>query len=367
MRSTSGQHFETLDHIRALAAFLVFSWHFLHGPNNYPIPFEGAPTLFLLAPFDEGQCGVSLFMALSGYLFARLLAGRAVNYPAFLWNRIVRLLPLLLVVIVVVLVQRYLSGKPLTPFLHRLIAGLYGPGLPNGGWSITVEMHFYIVLPLLLVLLRRSPAWLLAVLAAALALRSVLYLKDGSIQWLAYWTLVGRIDQFILGILACHYRSFFKGRWRFGIGATVAFCAFYWLFDRAGGFYNLGEYPSASAIWIVMPTIEGLAFAIMIVVYDTNARPSGWLSFAAGKIGEYSYSINLLHFFFVLYFQRLIAWYFVEAPNFYVAMVLSFLAFLALVPICAASYYLIELPCARWRVPYLENIATPRAERVAAG
>lgn len=367
MRSTSGQHFETLDHIRALAAFLVFSWHFLHGPNNYPIPFEGAPDLFLLAPFDEGQCGVSLFMTLSGYLFARLLAGREVNYPAFLWNRVVRLAPLLLVVIVVVFLQRSFAGRPLMPYLHRLMAGFYGPGWPNGGWSIAVELHFYIVLPFLLVLLRRSPMWLLAVLATALALRCTLYVKDGTVQWFAYWTIVGRIDQFVLGILVCHYRSFFAGRWRLGIGVTVAFCAFYWLFDRAGGFYYLGDYPTTNPIWIVMPTIEGLAFAIMIVVYDTSFRPSGWLSFAVGKIGEYSYSMYLLHFFFVSRLQQFFAGSNAEAHNFYVAMIWSLLSFLALVPVCAASYYLIERPCARWRVPYLGRVAAPRVETAATG
>jgi len=367
MRSTEGQHFETLDHVRALAAFLVFSWHFLHGPNNFPVPFEGAPGLFLLAPFDEGQCGVSLFMTLSGYLFARLLAGREVNYLAFLWNRIVRLLPLLLAVMLVVLVQRHLAGRPLTPYLNRLVAGFYGPGWPNGGWSITVEMHFYLVLPFLLVLLRRSPAWLLAVLTAALALRCALYLKDGTVQWYAYWTILGRIDQFVLGILVCHYRSLFAGRWRLGLATTVAFCAFYWLFDRAGGFYYLDAYPTTNPIWIVMPTIEGLAFATMIVVYDTSFRPSGWLSVAVGKIGEYSYSIYLLHFFFVSHLQRFIAGYFPEPPNFYVAMVWCLLSFLAVIPFCAASYYLIERPCARWRVPYLGNRTTPAVERVAAG
>jgi len=30
MRSTTGQHFIGLDHVRAVAAFLVFAWHFSH-------------------------------------------------------------------------------------------------------------------------------------------------------------------------------------------------------------------------------------------------------------------------------------------------------------------------------------------------
>jgi peptidoglycan/LPS O-acetylase OafA/YrhL len=91
MRSSSGQHFVALDHLRALAAFLVFAWHFLHSTNGVPVPFEGAPSIFPFAIFDEGHTGVALFMVLSGYLFAKLLEGKEIYYGAFFWNRFIRL------------------------------------------------------------------------------------------------------------------------------------------------------------------------------------------------------------------------------------------------------------------------------------
>ena len=76
MKSSTGQYFIALDHIRAVAALLVFIWHFSHAASGYPVPFEFTPSFFPLAIFDEGHTGVALFMTLSGYLFAKLLDGK---------------------------------------------------------------------------------------------------------------------------------------------------------------------------------------------------------------------------------------------------------------------------------------------------
>src|SRR5262245_13547807 len=102
MKSSSGAHFIALDHIRALAAFFVVAWHFTHTRNGFPVPFSYVPAVFPLAILDEGHTGVALFMTLSGYLFAKLLDGKSIDYRAFIWNRALRLLPLLLVVIGIV-------------------------------------------------------------------------------------------------------------------------------------------------------------------------------------------------------------------------------------------------------------------------
>jgi peptidoglycan/LPS O-acetylase OafA/YrhL len=82
MRSSSGAHYIALDHIRALAAFLVVTWHFLHTF----IPYEYVPPVFLLSLLDEGHTGVALFMTFSGYLFAKLLEGRPIIYTALSIN-----------------------------------------------------------------------------------------------------------------------------------------------------------------------------------------------------------------------------------------------------------------------------------------
>src|SRR5258708_27812747 len=95
MRSSSGAHFIALDHVRAVAIFMVFAWHFTHARNGYPVPFDYVPALFPFSVLDEGHTGVALFMALSGYLFAKLLVGKSIDYRRFLCDRSLRPLPLL--------------------------------------------------------------------------------------------------------------------------------------------------------------------------------------------------------------------------------------------------------------------------------
>src|SRR5947209_4560869 len=94
MRSSSGAHFIALDHVRALVAFMVVTWHFTHAGYGYPVPLDYIPAIFPFALLDEGHTGVALFMTLSGYLFAKLLDGASIDWKAFIWNRVVRLLPL---------------------------------------------------------------------------------------------------------------------------------------------------------------------------------------------------------------------------------------------------------------------------------
>lgn len=98
MKSSSGKYFIGLDHVRAAAAFIVFTWHFIHVGNGH----QGPPPAFPLSLLSEGHTGVALFMTLSGYLFANLLDDKKIKYLSFIWNRFLRLAPLLFIVIIII-------------------------------------------------------------------------------------------------------------------------------------------------------------------------------------------------------------------------------------------------------------------------
>ncbi len=357
MRSTSGQHFVTLDHLRALAALLVFSWHFLHFKSGYPVAFAQAPVLFPLAIFDEGHVGVALFMTLSGYLFAKLLADKKIAYGQFLWNRVLRLAPLLLAVVLINLAMLVAQGAPgsqLADFMVSVLRGALYPSLPNGGWSITIEFHFYVLLPLLLALIARSPWHALMIVVLAMVVRTAIYLTQGSVQHEAYFTLAGRIDQFTLGILAYRMRLGQRMGNRAFFIVTTCFLLFYAWFDAHGGFMRSPGYPSPQPLWIVMSSIEGLACACLIAWYDgrqwncLDSRTSRW----AGKIGEYSYSIYLLHMFVVFDLAAFVHERVMDISNFYMGLAWALLCFLVFLPVAAASYHLIEKPFFALRRPY---------------
>lgn len=361
MKSSSGEYFQALDHIRAFAAFTVFAWHFFHFNDGQFAP----PLIFPLSLFTEGHTGVAMFMTLSGYLFAKLLDGRRIVYGAFLWNRFLRLAPLLAFVVLAIAAHRWYVGSLDADFIKSVLQGPIYPTLPNGGWSVTVEAHFYVILPLLLYLGSRSRFLLLGALLAAIATRWIIYEADGEIQSLAYFTIAGRIDQFILGMFAFQVRGFFKGRGGVAFLIALAFLSFWYAFDRSGGFYGLIDSPSP--IWIYLTTVEGLAYASFIAWYDASFgyRDSRWARFAA-LIGTYSYSIYLLHFFVVFRMPVLIDRYVFDLSNPYVLLALSPAGFLAMVPLSYLSYRFIEAPFLKYRVPYLRRGADGRSRRRAA-
>lgn len=356
MRASSGEHYVALDHVRAIAAMLVFVWHFIHGHQGSPVPFEGSPVWGPLVLFDEGHVGVALFMTLSGYLFAKLLDGKRVVYHLFFWNRILRLMPLLLLVIAINALREALgSGRPQAAleYLGSIPRGLVFPTWPNGGWSITVELHFYLLLPLLLLLLRRWYQGLWLLLAVAILLRTGYHQWTGEVQSLAYSTIFGRIDQFVLGIIAFHGRAHLIGHHVRAAAIAAAFITLYWWFDSNGGFFLRPTYPSPSRLWIVLPTLEGAAFAALIAWYDGSfLHRDGMLSNLFATLGEYSYSIYLLHFFLVFTVAQWIHANVLDLSNFYVALPVSLLAFMAMIPIGYLSMRFVERPFLRLRRRY---------------
>jgi len=335
---------------------MVFTWHFITPKYGHFAP----PPIFPLSIFAEGHGGVALFMTLSGYLFARLLDGRDVRYRAFYWNRFIRLAPLLLIVIVVVGIQTYTStsryGRAFDEYLHDVMTGLVMPTLPNGGWSVTAELHFYLLLPFLLLSTRRWRFSLLMILAAAIGFRAALYWHLGEVQKLAYYTIVGRIDQFLLGIMAFQSRDRVQGRTFVGIAAFLGYAIFVYWFDLQGGFYTNEGYPSPSPLWIIIPTVEGVAFAVFIAWYDGAVGNSGGgFSRFLAAVGSYSYSIYLLHYFVVFRLTTFIDQRILELRSLETMILVSPLCFLLMVPIGHLSYRYIESPFLRFRRPYLRE------------
>jgi peptidoglycan/LPS O-acetylase OafA/YrhL len=124
LKSSTGKYFIGLDHVRALAAFIVFTWHFIHVNNGHLAP----PPIFPLSLLTEGHTGVALFMVLSGYLFAKLLDGKNIIYTQFIWNRFLRLAPLLLLVIFIIGLKKYFSGQDISTLAILAATGF----LPTG-------------------------------------------------------------------------------------------------------------------------------------------------------------------------------------------------------------------------------------------
>lgn len=361
MRSTSGMHYLGLDHIRAFAALMVFSFHFTHQLRFDSVHLVPSVFFFPLALLDEGHTGVSLFMTLSGYLFAKLTNNRDLIYINFLWNRMLRLLPLMGVVIAINFMARLVLGLPIEQLIFEVFEGVILPTLPNGGWSITVELHFYILLPFLLGLFRKGKFNAIILLAIIIATRSLFYLEYGEVKDISYSSIIGRLDQFLLGIVAFYSKEFMRNRHWTSALTFIFFAAFYWLFDYAGGKNNISPTSLLGSVWIVLPTIEGLAYSVFIAYYDKTYQPKDeGISWLMGRIGAFSYSIYLLHLFFVNDVAHLLRDHFALVHNFYVGQLLALPAFGVMAIIGYFSYRFIETPFLRYRRQYIFDSTSSR-------
>ena len=212
-----------LDHLRAFAIFFVFLSH-------YPI-FAKQPVILVLG--SHGWSGVDLFFVLSGYLigsqlFARHAAGRPMSMVEFYGKRFLRTLPPYFVVLALYyLWPAFVERGALPPlwkfltFTQNLSMVLWAQTAFSHAWSLCVEEHFYLLLPLCCwVLLRpgrgRASVWVAGGLfAAGAVLRAFLWLgpvaaaidpaNPGSERtvWyrLIYYPTWSRLDGLIVGVL----------------------------------------------------------------------------------------------------------------------------------------------------------------------
>ncbi len=180
MRSTESSYRPDIDGLRALAVLAVVGYH------AFPDAVPG------------GFAGVDVFFVISGYLItgiiARAIASDRFSLADFYRRRARRIFPALVLVLVATLVMGWLLLRPeayANLSMQTIAGGLFSANiwfwLKTGYfdpaaemkpllhlWSLGVEEQFYLVWPLLLMLLAllrpraRALAWLFAVTAVAL-------------------------------------------------------------------------------------------------------------------------------------------------------------------------------------------------------
>lgn len=156
-RSSSGDHFSVLDGIRGVAILLVVAFHSL-----YTNPAHGSLSRVAGYIIRAGWVGVPIFFVLSGFLISyTFFKGRAQDprywYPrGYTWRRMAKILPPFYLSILIFLALYWWFYRDPAYFTA---AWKWATGMANFSsipvpfnlsyWSLIVEAHFYIVLPLL--------------------------------------------------------------------------------------------------------------------------------------------------------------------------------------------------------------------------
>lgn len=193
-----------LDGLRFVAFFAVFVCHF-------PISSKWSLVPWVSAIADAGAYGVDLFFCLSSFLITALLLqeqareGRA-RIGAFWIRRALRIWPLYFAVVAIAVVTTHPPGwytRSLLTFTTNwaLLHRSYDSSL-NILWSLAFEEQFYLVWPLLFVLLagRRLPLVAAALIAGSVIVRT--HLLDGTLTADALWSHpLARLEPFALGIV----------------------------------------------------------------------------------------------------------------------------------------------------------------------
>jgi len=337
-----------LDHVRALGAFLVFVWHFLHYNNFH----QNSTSIFFLISFlRQGHTGVSLFMTLSGYLFIKILYNKKIDWFYFYINRTLRLLPLFIIFLLVNL--KLNNDLNLNNFLKIFFLNFFD-NYPYGAWSVSVEIKFYLLLPIILFLFKKRFS-IKSIIFFSIIINFLLFIKYGVIRDKIYYSFFGHFNEFLLGMLSYHYRKYLKKiKKEFLILVLVLMLLLLNFFDKFGGFYKMNY----EIIWVIFPSIQGFFYAILISFYDNNNFNFLKNNFSVfiSKIGLFSYSIYLWHFLFVFKMPLIINNNITNLNNIYLLLFFSLPCFLLICVFGAISFYLIERPWLNIRKKYVYKI-----------
>ncbi|NYF92083.1 acyltransferase [Tunturiibacter empetritectus] len=292
-----------LDTLRALAIVAVMLYH-----------LEGYLPSSIVPVAQFGWMGVDLFFVLSGYLIgSQLLKPYASGDRPSIWSfyrrRAYRILPAYLVVLWLYLAFPAWHESPVLPpvwqfltFTVNLFFVDFSQHAFSHVWSLCVEEHFYLVLPLLVIWLMRRPS-----------LRKTVFIVGGVIlfgicfrgymllpliapaRWSGrevpdgfgtfyyrylYYPTYSRLDGLVVGVTLALVRIFRSGWWSwllrrgnaaliFGIALTGAVC---WMFRNDG----MGDATKIAA-WGTVVGYPLLAVGLGLLVVSSVSN-DGWLS-----------------------------------------------------------------------------------------
>jgi peptidoglycan/LPS O-acetylase OafA/YrhL len=226
-----------------------------------------------------------------------------------------------------------------------------------------VEFQFYLLFPFLLVFYRKyGMRYLIWLVLLAVFFRWAVWIMTGTVQYFAYSTIFGRIDQFCLGMICSELAL--RHKHLFHSSVLLAALILFWVtifhfFDRAGGFFdNPAHFPnpiSSSFVWVYWPTLEGIFFGLITASYlGVSQFLPQFLDRLLAWLGTLSYSLYLNQNFAIQISAKAFKWAGLETAGFWNALVFGFCATLPLLIIMSAmTYYLVERPFLLLRSRYL--------------
>jgi peptidoglycan/LPS O-acetylase OafA/YrhL len=282
-----------LDGLRGLACLLVLVYHVM--PHRIPL----------------GWAAVDLFFVLSGYLITSIIL-KFSQEDHFLFHfymrRGLRIWPVYFLTVLTVAAAVPFLPRPFVPVGLPYVL-TYTQNLPlywsaNSSnftsyldhiWSLAIEEQFYVLWPLLVVLVGRRGVipLALAVLSASVSARMF------GFSWLL---LLARADGLVLGAILAAIPAIRRGheptakRWQVGFGAAAITAVAYLAALFAAG----GIVPLVTPRWpaLTVLAVNLLAFGIVGIVLCRRGSPGLWPLRRPRlvRIGKLSYGLYMFHY-----------------------------------------------------------------------
>ncbi|MFM0165434.1 acyltransferase family protein [Paraburkholderia sediminicola] len=366
-RADSAGKEHVIDAMRGFAALLVAYFHCrqvewvgmqaFHQSVGHSFSLSTLAA-YLTFPIAWGSAGVPIFFVISGYCIHRGGALRLAKNPDYrldtgnFWvRRFARIYPVLLAALVLTFALDWVSLQ-LPPVNHKIreiglqaflvnlfsLQGVAGKTFGSNGalWTLSLEVQFYAIYPLLFALRRRLGMTSVLAIVAVINVVSAYVLERHDIQFFtSYWF------SWTLGAWIADAKTRTAPDARSSVWLYVLAAAFIALGCAA---FHFGQY-GAFQFWAI-----GFAFYLYKALERRNADTPGVRLLS--RFGDFSFSLYLIHLpIFVLLSSILFR------SSLQMSIWPSFGYMLVAVPVAYVFYRLVELPAMKWSASFKPRTA----------
>jgi len=318
-----------IDLLRGAAIFFVLMNHVNMQMMFAKVPYlMGLPAQLVYTLVWNGQLGVQMFFAVSGYLITSTSIRRwgtpgGMKVREFYWLRFARIAPLMILLLGVLSglslagVKHFVVGPQTGGLGRALVAALtfhvnyleatrgYLPGSWDILWSLSVEEMFYLFFPLVAKVLRKR-MWLVVLLVMFVAAGPFARMKafNPNPVWREY-SYLGGMDAIAMGCLTAMLLAGRKvSRRAVWICGSVGAALLVFCFGFSIEAYKIGLGKSG-----LLMTVVGLGACLAIAASVQSKWRAPWVLAPVLQMGQRSYEIYLTHMFVVLgAFAVFVAW-----------------------------------------------------------
>jgi peptidoglycan/LPS O-acetylase OafA/YrhL len=306
------RHFGYIDSLRGVAILLVIAVH------TSQIIFKSG---FFSSIFSIGAYGVQLFFIISAFTlflsYEQRQKSDSKNTNLFFFiRRFFRIAPAFYLAICLYVLSLFLKNHILLGYFGRIewvqilvfasFLSVFYPAsmfyLPFGGWTVEVEMIFYLFIPWLFKIvssLRRAVLFFFFTLIGYFALNYLFVIYTPLRQYSLYLEFPNQIPVFALGILIFHITREYE--LKVLRPYLILFLLLIYLF--------LAVILSNHLVFLPQPILVSLFFGGLVLLM--SAKPVFIIENKVAKfIGKISYSLYLWHFIIILFF-----WYLFKATS----------------------------------------------------